>query len=125
MKLVSVFSANQAFGKLSQMRLSPKIAYAILKYVRKVAAEYEIIEKCRVDLIHELTNTNADESANIEPGTKEHSEYCERFSAILETESDLKVCDIKLDDVIESLSGDSINALTAQEIGALEPFFKV
>ena len=122
MKLLQVYASNSIWGKLTGMRLSPKMAYDVLKYAKLVFAEYDIVEKTRVALIHEITDTLDNESASIEPGTPSHTEYVERFGAMLDVESDLKPSAIKFDVLIADLDTRG-NSLTAQEIAALEPFF--
>ena len=122
MKLLQVYSSNAIWSKLTGMRLSPKMAYDVLKYAKLVFAEYDIVEKTRVALIHEITDTREGESASIEPGTPSHTEYVERFSATLDIESDLKPSALKFDALIADLDA-RCNALTIQEIAALESFF--
>ena len=123
MKLLAIFAANQSWGKLTQLKMSPRMAYGILKYAKLLAAEYEIVEKARVGLIHELTHTGENEQASLEPGTPEHQEYVKRFSAILDVDSELKPSDLKFDDMLAQISDDQANVLSPQELGVLEPFF--
>jgi hypothetical protein len=122
MKLLQVYSSNAIWGKLAGMRLSPKMAYDVLKYAKLVFAEYDIVEKTRVALIHEITDTLDNESASIEPDSADHAAYVERFGAMLDVESDLKPSVLKFDALIADLDA-RCNALTIQEIAALEPFF--
>jgi hypothetical protein len=122
MKLLQVYSSNAIWGKLTGMKLSPKTAYDVLKFAKLVFAEYDIVEKTRVALIHELTKTSEGESASIEPGSADFTAYVERFSAMLAVESDLIKSPLKFDALIVDLDKNG-NSLTAQEIAALEPFF--
>ena len=123
MKLLNVFASNVAWGKVTQLRMNPRMAYAILKYARLVASEYEIVEKSRIALIHELTNTKEGENVSITPGTTVHDDYVKRFSGILDVEAELNPSVLKLDDLLSAISEDQTNSLSALDIGALEPFF--
>jgi len=122
MKLLQVYGANSVWGKLAGMRLSPKMAYDVLKFAKLVFAEYDIIEKTRVALIHELTDTVEGEAASLAPESPEFKAYVERFSSMLDVESDLKPSVLKFDALIADLDTHG-NSLTLQELGALEPFF--
>lgn len=123
MKLANIYGAYGAWGKLAQLKMNPKTAYTILKYLRRVASEYEIVEKTRVALIHELTNTKDGEDASIAPNTSTFNSYMARFNEILDVEPDLKPCEVKLDDLIAAISSDQSNVLTTADIAALESFF--
>ena len=122
MKLLQVYGANGAWGKLTQLKLPAKLAYQLMKYARKVADEYGVVEQARVGLIRELTNTKDGEQAEISVGTQAHEDYVKRFGAMLDVESDLKPSELKLDDLVEKLDSQE-NLLTTSDIGVLEPFF--
>jgi len=121
MKLGQVFQAVEAWRNLAALKMKPQMAYQILKYVRLVLAEYEIAEKQRVALIHELTETRDGEDARIETGTPEFAEYIRRFSEVMETECDLAKCEIALSQVMASIAEGE--KLSMAELEALEPFF--
>ena len=123
MKLANVYAANAVIGKLAQMRMNPKTAYAVLKYARNVEAEMSVIEKTRVAIIREITNTKDGEEAKIEPNTPMFDEYVSEFGAVLDVDADLEPSELQFDDVLSAISADQSNALTIQEIGVLEPFF--
>jgi len=122
MLLGQVFQSIVAWQKLSAIPLKPKIAYAILKYTRKVTDEHALAEKQRVALIHEITGTKDGEEAKIEPNTPEFSEYVTRFNEIMATESDLEQIDMDLEDVVNALD-DKDEALSVSDLAMLEPFF--
>ena len=52
MKLGEVFGAMNSWRALAAVKMQPQMAYRVLKYVKLVSAEYEIIEKQRVALIY-------------------------------------------------------------------------
>jgi hypothetical protein len=123
MKLLSIFMAFPVFGKISQLKMNPKTAYRILKYTRTLGQEYDIIEKQRVSIIHELTNTKDGENASIVPGTSEHELYISRFGSILDVESDIQTFGCSMDEFLDKISDDKASDLTAIEISSIEPFF--
>jgi len=123
MKLGEVFQSASAWQCLASMKMSPKIAYKVLKYMRSVSAEYDIAEKQRVALIHELSGVPEGQPASIEAGTPEIYEYSRRFMEILETNSDLEPLSMSFGEVLEAISANQENVLSPEAIGLLEPFF--
>jgi len=122
MKLGEVFQSIEAWRKLSSITMRPKLAYAILKYVKLITTEYEIAEKQRVALIHELTNTKEGEDARIEAGTPEFTEYVKRFTEIMGVESSLPRCELDFAEVVNAVDGKD-DVLTVNDLALLEPFF--
>jgi hypothetical protein len=123
MRLGHVFQSIAAWKHLASMRMSPKVAYRILKYLKLIDAEYEIIEKQRVALIRELAKVEDGADAKIDPNTPEMAEYVRRFSEILEVSSGLGQFSFSLNDVLADISEDKNNSLSVQELALLEPFF--
>lgn len=123
MKLGNVFNAMRSWGALASMKMNPQVAYKILKYLRLVSAESDIIEKQRIALVHEITNTKEGEAVQIKPDTDEFREYIARFNEVLFTESDLKPCDLYFNEVMEALNNDQNEVLSIQDMLLLEPFF--
>ena len=123
MKLADVFNSIQSWRVLSAAKMSPAIAYKILKYVKLVMDEHEVVEKQRVALIYEVTGAKEGESVKIEPGTEQFVEYITRFNEVLNTESDLPQCELSFGEVIEAVSKHNDNALSTVDLMTLEPFF--
>ena len=123
MLLGQLFQSVAAWQKLSGIPLKPKVAYKILKYTKFVSAEYEIANKQRVALIHEVTKTKEGEEAKIEPGSVQFTEYAERFNEIMATEIKFEQIKLKLEDVVELLD-DKPDALSVSDLALLEPFFE-
>ncbi len=119
MKLGDIYGGFPVLGKIAQIKMNPKRSYLILKYFRILGQEYEMIEKQRVALIHEITRTNDGEEASVKSGSPEFASYVEKFSAVLEVESDIAICALTMDALLEEIS----DGLTMQEVGALEPLF--
>lgn len=122
MFLGQIFQSIDSWRKLSGINMKPKLAYKILKYTKLVTAEYEIAEKQRVALIHEVTGTKDGEDAKIEPGTPELQEYVGRFNEVMVTESTLEQLDMNLSDAIDAVD-EKNETLTINDLALLEPFF--
>ena len=131
MNLASIVMAKEAFVHLSKLRMKPTTSYRVLKYLRAVLAEAEVIEQHRVKLLHEVTGTKENENVKLDAGTAAHSTFVQEYSKLLELESDLKPSDISLMGLLEELTLalqtepplEKKNFLTPAETGLLEPFF--
>jgi hypothetical protein len=124
MELGRIYNSMQAWNRLVQLSMSPKVAYKLFKYIKLVSAEYDIVEKARVKIIRDVTQTKDGEDASITPDTPEMGTFFSRFNEHLGLESELKPCELKFDAVIDALEDKPGNALTPQETGLLEVFFK-
>jgi len=122
MLLGQLFQSVGAWQKLSGIPLKPKVAYKLLKYTRFVSSEYEIAEKQRVALIHEVTGTEEGQEAKIEPDSKEFTEYAVKFNEIMATEVKFEQIKLKLEDVVKLLDNKP-DALSVSDLALLEPFF--
>jgi hypothetical protein len=122
MKLSSLLNASPAIEKLATKELPAKLAYQLLKYALRIAAECDVIEKRRVAIVHEITGTEPGTEARIEAGTEDFGEYARRFSEFLSQDSDLEKSDIMLSSIVEAL-GDSA-VLTVQDLASLEKLFE-
>ena len=123
MKLADVFNSMQSWRTLSTAKMSPAVAYKILKYVKQVMDEHEVVEKQRVALIYEVSGAKEGESVKIEPNTEQFVEYVTRFNEVLNTESDLPQCELSFGEIIEAVSKHDENALSTADLMVLEPFF--
>ena len=124
MLLGEVFQSIQAWQKLSNINMKPKLALKILRYTKLMSAEHEHAEKLRVALIHELTNTEDGQDAKIEPNTPEFEAYVTRFNEIMQSESDLKQLDVGFEEVVNAVD-EKDETLAVSDLAMLEPFFKV
>jgi len=123
MKLGQIVMARESFQRLSTLKMPPQTAYRLLKYLKLVTAESEVIEKQRINLIRDVSGTKDGEDVNLAPGTQEHARFLSEYIATLETESDLKPLDMKLDDLLAALAAEQGNVLSAADLGQLEAFF--
>lgn len=122
MKLGIIFQSMKSWGKLAAVNMKPAVAYKILKYTKLVSDEFEIIEKQRVALLREITNTVEGEEAKVEQGTPEFLEYVTRFNEVVSQESTLPQINLPFEDVILALDGKD-DILSVQDLAMLEPFF--
>ncbi len=118
-----VFQSIAAWQKLSGVSMKPKLAFKILMYTKKVAAEHEAVEKQRIALVHEITGTKPGEEVKIEPDTDEFKKYIVGLQEILLVESDLKPLDLDFEEVVNAVDKKD-ESLTIADLSALEPFFK-
>lgn len=122
MRLGTVFQSIEAWRKLSGITMRPRVAYRILKYTKLITAEYELAEKQRVALIHEVTGTEEGQEVKIEPGTPEFLAYVEKFNVVMETECDLKLLEMDFEEVVEAADKKD-DVLTIGDLALLEQFF--
>ena len=123
MRLGDIFAAAKVFDKVTQLKLKPTFAYKLLKFTQKVKQEYELVEKQRVALIHEVTNTKDGEAAEVKPGSEEFNVYLTKLNNILMVEAELTPLDISLDELVNQLSSNDENKISVQELAILEPLF--
>jgi hypothetical protein len=122
-KLGEIFNGFQSWQALASVKMEPKIAYRIMKYIRKIVSEYEIIDKQRIALIHEITDTKESEPAKIEPDTQQFFDYLSRFNEVLSIDSDLEPVELYLNEVLEAIYPNQEVSLSPQDMLLLEPFF--
>ena len=124
MKLGSVYVAHETFKRLAGLKMPPKVAYRLLKFVRKFDAEYEVVEQQRVKLLRDAAKAKEGQDVTLKAGTPEYSEFIAGFNGVLETDSDLELCPIKMNDLLSALDAEQGNVLSAQDLAAVEGFFE-
>lgn len=117
-----VSNSISAWQKISGISMKPTLAFAILKYTKKVAEAHELSEKLRISLIHEVTNTKPGTEVSIEPETREFKEYIGGIQAILCEKVDLEPIDIDFEEVINAVD-DKDESLSVSDLARLEVFF--
>ena len=122
MKLGAILLARESFPRLASLRLPPQSAYRLLKYLKLVAAESEVIEQQRVALLRSVSGISQGDVA-LQPGTPEHTAFLNEFDALLGTDSDLKPFGMTMDAMIAAVAADQGNVLSAADLNQLEPFF--
>jgi hypothetical protein len=123
MKLAHIYTARDAWQRLAGLKLPAPTAYSLLKYLKQVMAESDVIEQQRVKLIRDIAGAKENENASLEPGTPGFLKFAEEFTKVLDTDSDLKPVDMKLEILLAEIGKEAGNALSAQDLGQLEPFF--
>lgn len=124
MQLGEVFQAMNSWRALAVVKMQPQMAYKVLKYVKLVSAEFEIVEKQRVALIYEVSGAVEGQDVRLEPDSEEFAEYLKRFNEILQTESDLVKFPGWLDEVMSAIRDDESNVLSVSDLATLEGFFE-
>ncbi len=123
MKALGIFQSIQSWQKLAGIVMKPLIAFKILRYTKLVSAEFEHIEKQRVDLAYEISGTPRDQNVKLDPGTPELAEFQRRFSEVLNTENTLPLLRLDLETVVNALDGKE-DVLTVSDLATLEVFFQ-
>lgn len=125
MKLVDVWNARNAFAVLAQLKKPPKVAYRLMKYSKKFAAEFDICEAERVALVFVVADVEpGTPNINLLPGTDEFAAFQEAFNEFLANDSDLEPVDIGMDALIDALDAEHGNVLSEAELALLVPFFQ-
>ncbi len=124
MKLSAIFASREKWSKVTALSIKPSDAYKILKYIKLVNCELELIESQRVALLHRITDTEEGVDVTIENGTPEFDEYVKEFTEVLDVESDLEQVDMEMQEFLDSItSPDEI--LSVGDLLVLEPFFRL
>ena len=124
MRLAEIFIAREAWQRLTGLKLPPHTAYRLLKYVKQVTAEYDVIEQQRGTLLREAAGVKEGEDASVTPNTPAYTQFVRDFGAVLETDSDLKPFELTVPALLDLLGKEQSNVLSVQDLGQLEPFFK-
>lgn len=122
MTLLSVFISRDAWVKLLELRMPPKQAYDLLKYGKRVYAEYELVEQQRNAIIRAIAGVGANAPASLTPGTPEHDRFMQESMETMAVESDLKPCNLTMGALLEILERNPGNALSPKHLEMLEPF---
>ncbi len=123
MKLVNIFVARDAWQRLAGLKLPAHTAYRLLKYIKRLTVENEVIEQQRVKLVYDAAGVKEGEDASLRPGTPQHVQFATKFGEVLDTDSDLKPFDMTLPSLLDLLGKEQGNVLSAQDLAQLEPFF--
>jgi hypothetical protein len=123
MKLANLYVARDAWQRLAALRMPPHTAYKVLKYIKQVIAESEVIEQTRVKLLRESTGI-AEGDINLQPGSAEHLKFAMAFNTAMDCESDLKLFGMTLGGLLDLLGKEQGNMLSVQDLAQLEPFFE-
>ena len=125
MNLLSIWNSAPAWQTIVTLKKSPKLAYRLLKYQKKVAKELEICEEQRKAFVYTAADipAGAGVGVELEPGTESHMKFVVIFNEFLLGESDLPWIGITMDELIDSLDAEKGNIISERDIELLEPFF--
>lgn len=123
MKCGEVHRSIQAWRKLSSIPLEPLKGLRILRYMKLVTAEYDVIEKQRVAIIRDIAGVKEGEDVYIEPKGIEYPQCVKRINELMNTNAELAQIRMSLDAVAAALDGKE-NVLSVADLAALEPFFQ-
>ena len=116
--------AKDALARLANLKMPSDVAYRVLKFSRKFDSEFSVIEQQRVKLVRDISGAGEGKDATIEQGSPEMKDFLEKFAPILDTDSDLELCPLKFDALVEAVSSDKENAVSMQDLALLEPLFE-
>ncbi len=122
MKLSAIFASKEKWSKVTALSVKPSDAYKILKYIKLVNCELELIESQRVTLLRRITGTEDGVDVTIENGTPEFNEYCKKFSEVLNVESELGQINMEMQEFLDSITNPE-KILSVGDLLVLEPFF--
>ena len=126
MKLVQIWNTREAFARLSALKKPPKLAYRLLKYVRKFEVELAACEAHRIKCVYEVAGLEpGTPGINLLPGTPEFDAFMVLFNLFLANDSDLEPVGIGMETLIEALDAEIGNTLSENDLALLEVFFTV
>ena len=144
MKYKDLQKALPAFQKLSALGKSPALALKLMRHGRKGAAELSLLEEMHNDILYECAGVEKPTPPDVlivsipptievpgedgaEPTTApnpQNAAFWEKFNAVMDSECELAVLDITLDQLVEDLGKFPNNSISEDELELLEPFFK-
>ena len=122
-RLMDVWNGREAWTALSELKKPPKLAYRLMKYMKKFNAELEAAEAGCQAAIYEAAGVEPPALVSIGAETPEYAVFLDKFNAFLRDPSDLETVGISMDELIDGLSADAANRLTERQLALLEPFF--
>lgn len=123
MKLLQIWNAREAWGRLAAMKKPPKLAYQLMKYGRKFAVEADTCEAHREKCVYEASGAEPGTVVNLEPGSAQFDAFIAKFEEFLTQESDLELAPVGMAELLDALEAEKGNALADNDLALLEPFF--
>ena len=123
MRLLDVWNGRPAWEALAELKKPPKLAYRLMKYLRKLNTELAACEEGRQSCVHLVAGTTPPAIVLLSPDTPEFQVFLGKFNEFLLDESDLEPVGISMDDLIDALDAQTGNLLTERQLLLLEPFF--
>lgn len=113
-----IFQGATALAKISQMDFPVKISYAILRVMRQIKDQADVINETRDKLLKKYGRTNDKGQLGIKPEDSTWEPFIGEFNELMELTVDLEVYPIVL---TEDGFGEDAK-IDAQSLGALEKF---
>lgn len=120
MKLIQIWVAREAWQRLASLKKSPKLAYRLMRYERRLSEELAVIDAKKNELIEAI----APETKTVNANTLEMAQFIEAFGPFLDADAELQPIDMTLDVLIDAIDAEQGNVLSDSDCAALEPFFK-
>lgn len=129
MKLVEIWNAQDAFAMLAALKKPPTLAYRLMKYERKYAAEVAVCEEQRSKCVCEVAGvehgSSEAEQVTLQGGTPEYAKFLALFNEFLNGESDLTPVGMDMEALAAALESQTSNTVSENDLKLLEPFFCV
>ncbi len=113
-----IFQAALALAKLSQMDFPVKTSYAILRVMRQIKDQAEIVSEVRQGLFKKYGSTRDDGQIGLEPKDKNWVPFNEDLKELFDTKIDLEVYPVVLTE--DGFGKDAV--IDAGTLAALEKF---
>lgn len=123
MQCEQVYRSIGAWQKLSGVAMKPAVALKILRYTKLITAEWENIEKLRVEAVRRIAEAPEGDNVVFEPGSPNYAECISQINEIMAVESTLPLLRFDLDSVVANID-EKCNSLTVSDFALLEPFFQ-
>lgn len=122
-KLMAIWNSAPAWDAVSSLKKTPKMAYRLLKYQRRVTKELEVCEEQRKALVYAAAKVEPGVDVKLAPDSPEVAEFIRSFEEFLSGDSDLEWIGVSMEDLIDALDANGGNTISEQHIALLEPFF--
>lgn len=122
MKLYEIYAARTAIGKLLKTNFRPGIAYRLMKFVKKLSVELEVVEEHRVSLLKTFAKPDDKGFVSLDQSSPEYLKFRDEYIEYLQTESEIETFGLPLSGMIDEIAGDQ--NFTVEELGLLEPLFQ-
>lgn len=124
--LSRLFASREQWAKLARIPKSPKIAFKLARFMKRVLEEnWQIIEDQRNEYIKQFSTSGEDETPGIDG--KAHpeklQEFMDTFDEYLKTEIEVKKIDMTMDELIDSMESNKGTVIDELVLMEIEDFF--
>jgi len=121
-----LFAAKDQWAKLAKIPKSPKIAFKIAKFMRRVLEEHwQIIEEQRNQYIIQFSTSPESEPPGVDgkKDPKKLQAFVETFNEYLGTEIEIKKIDVKFEELIDAMEANKGTVIDELVLMEIEDFF--